>query len=59
VQLTEEQEELCTYWSQTIGTPWQEKERYRTNFETLMNSKFPNFELDKADFTLIRAHLDE
>lgn len=58
VELTEEQEELCTYWCQTIGTPWEEKEIYRKNFQTLMQTKFEEFELGKCDFTLIRQYLE-
>lgn len=28
-----------------MGSPWEEKETYRKNFESLMQSKFPDFEL--------------
>lgn len=57
--LTEEQEELCTYWAQTIGSDWETKPNYRANFTQLMNSKFNfEFDLDKCDFQPIRNHLE-
>jgi DNA topoisomerase-1 len=58
ITLNEEQEELCTYWAQSIGSPYENKEIYRKNFESLMQTKFPGFELDKADFTKIKEHLE-
>jgi DNA topoisomerase-1 len=32
IDLTPEQEEMATYWSQTMGTEWESREIYRKNF---------------------------
>ncbi|CAD8212782.1 unnamed protein product [Paramecium pentaurelia] len=59
ITLTEEQEELCTYWAQSIGSPYEFKEIYRKNFESLMQTKFEGFQLDNADFTKIKEYLEQ
>lgn len=54
------QEEICTYWAQSIGTDWETKDFYKNNFkqmfmETLKDDtkKFSSF-----DFSRLQAYLE-
>ena len=63
VSLNRYQEEMATYWAQTLGTDWEQKnDAYKKNFrENFLktfdkNSEYKDF--DKFDFMPIRQHLD-
>ncbi|EAS05059.2 DNA topoisomerase I (macronuclear) [Tetrahymena thermophila SB210] len=57
------QEEMATYWSQTLGTDWEHKPKYRENFSKQFLDTFGKdkgkYDFDKFDFTPIKIHLEE
>ena len=61
IELNSYQEEMATYWSQTIGTEWETKKTYRDNFSEEFCKTFKdekkNFE--KFDFNSIVKYLEE
>eukprot|EP01016_Furgasonia_blochmanni_P001395 TRINITY_DN1052_c0_g1_i15.p1 TRINITY_DN1052_c0_g1~~TRINITY_DN1052_c0_g1_i15.p1 ORF type:complete len:515 (-),score=151.01 TRINITY_DN1052_c0_g1_i15:746-2290(-) len=59
INLTTKQEELATYWSQTVGSDWEKRDIYRKNFEEEFKKalKDKNKKLDDFDFTPIVNHL--
>ena len=63
LQLTTEQEEVATFWVQTIGTDWEKKKTYRNNFlETftkLLGEQYykkEDIKLEDFDFTSLHKH---
>lgn len=64
MNLTQEQEEVCNWWAQIIGSEFAEKELVRKNFEsTLLSMIDPKKQTIKSlkdlDFSLIKKHLDD
>ena len=64
VALNKEEEELATYWSQTIGTEWERKPIYRTNFSKnflkLLGKTHPEIKhFDELDFAPIVNYLEK
>ena len=62
VILTQEQEEVASWWSAIVGTEWEHKEIFRKNFEQNFLKLFPGDHLikslDKCDFKRIVEHLE-
>ena len=40
IKLDIRQEEMITYWCQTIGTEWEAKQIYRNNFSKMFKESF-------------------
>jgi len=64
IALNNQEEELATYWSQTIGTEWENKSIYRTNFSTnflhLLSKSHPEIKhFDDLDFAPVVKYLEE
>jgi DNA topoisomerase I len=64
VDLSQEQEEVCNWWAQIVGSEFSEKELVKKNFEStllgMLDSKKLGIEsLDDLDFSLIKEHLDD
>ena len=66
ISLNPKEEELATYWSQTIGSEWETKKIYRTNFSKsfleLLQKSHPQMQIKKfedLDFGPIVKHLEE
>ena len=64
IALNKPEEELATYWSQTIGSEWERKPIYRTNFSMtfmeLLNKSHPEIKnFDDLDFDPIVKYLGE
>lgn len=63
MELNSFQEEIATYWSQSLGTDWESNQRYRTNFEELFLKSFPKsagkIKFEDIDFTPIVDHLQK
>jgi DNA topoisomerase-1 len=67
VSLTPAQEEMATYWAQTIGTDWETKPFYLKNFSEAWLASFgaegpvgtamPPAKLEDFDFSLIKEHV--
>ena len=55
VDLTAQQEEMASYWAQTIGTDWETKPQYIQNFSKMFLDTFQdNRVFSKFDFTPIK-----
>ena len=66
IPLTPMQEELAYFWSQSIGTDWEEREIYRNNFKNLFRRAFRKSEyremiaqFDKLDFSEIKEYQED
>lgn len=64
IALNTKEEELATYWSQTIGSEWEQKANYRSNFSgiflQLLRKRHPEIQsFDDLDFGPIVKHLEE
>jgi DNA topoisomerase-1 len=61
VELTPEQEEVSTWWSQVIGTDWETKPILRSNFQTkfleLFDANSVVKDLSRCDFSKITEHM--
>ncbi|EGR32433.1 hypothetical protein IMG5_083110 [Ichthyophthirius multifiliis] len=60
IDLTLYQEEMATYWSQTLGTDWENKPCYRDNFSKQFLTTFSekNMDFNKFNFWPIKEHLE-
>ena len=63
IALSIKEEELATYWSQTVGTEWERKPAYRQNFSKnfleLVKKSYPEIKnFDDLDFGPIVKHLE-
>ncbi|CAD8129349.1 unnamed protein product [Paramecium sonneborni] len=59
INRTEEQEYFLHIRSQLIESPYENKDIYIKNFESLMQTKLEGFQLDKAYFTKIKKYFEE
>ena len=64
VDLSQEQEEVCNWWAQIVGSDFADKELVKKNFENtllgMLDSKKLGIEsLDDLDFSQIKEHLDD
>lgn len=63
IDLNPFQEEICTYWAQSLGTDWEHKDYYRDNFIEMfmksINDKNPQpLKFENIDFTPICNYLE-
>lgn len=63
IQMNRYQEEMAYYWSQTVGTDWEQKQHYRDNFEKAFTSTFDKklgyTKLEDFDFTEMVTYINE
>ena len=54
---------MATYWAQTLGSDWEHKPTYRSNFSKQFLGTFgaakSKYEFDKFDFSAIKIHLEK
>lgn len=63
VELTLQQEELATFFAQSLGTEWETNKRYVSNFSNQFLATFGSskskYDFAKFDFTPIKTYLEE
>ena len=58
IELDSFQEEIATYWVQTLGTEWETKKYYRDNFIRLFTESFEQMDVFKEDGEISFEHFD-